>query len=158
MENERSPEHYWNLAKTWFEEHQGSLAWPFEQVAAFFHYLIYIVQDGSQEERCLMVGGMIVLLLIAYMIFMLGLREVILRLPGFNRVPLGLPQSKDYLVQPTGYDRPIEYEWRYPVLWIGGTEFNFEKAMLDKKDPLRFYLKTGTDVQFLSKHPGRDRK
>jgi hypothetical protein len=144
-------EHYWGLAKEWLEAHQHWLVWPFEQLSKLFYYVWNIVQNGSSQERVFLAGVVLAMVAGGYVLFMIGLREVLIRLPGFNRVPFGLPGSDDYLVKPTGYDRPVDFEWRYPNLWVSGTQFDFGKAMLDTNDTLLFYLKTGTEVRFVAK-------
>jgi len=151
MEQKKSFADYWEMVKTWLEQHQHWVSWPFVKISELFQYVLQIIQSGSTEERLILVAVIVAICMTVYVAFIIGVREIVIRLPGFNRVPFGLPQNDDYQVQPTGYDRPVEFEWRYPLLWVGGTEFSFNKAMLDAKSDLHFHLVTGTEVKFIPK-------
>lgn len=151
MEEEKKAEATWEQIKTWLQDHQHWLSWPFRKIFELWNYTWEVIDHGTAQERALLIMVVLAIGMVAYVLFILVLREVFIRMPGFNRVPYGLPQSDDYFVQPTGYDRPMEFEWRYPVVWVGGTEFSLHKALLDKDDPLKFYLNTGTEVKFVPK-------
>jgi|GEM_PF-6005261 len=157
MMEQKSFEDYWDLVKTWLKEHRAWVDWPVEKLSKLFNEAWGIIQEGSTQERMILAGVILAFFLVTYLIFILGLREILIRLPGFNRVPLGLPKSDDYQVKPTGFDHPVDFEWRYPNIWVGGTQFNIDKCYLDKNDPLHFFLKTNTEILFVRK-PKRKKK
>jgi hypothetical protein len=114
------------------------------------------VPQGDKE------GGGIAGILLMFVFLVLGvgvvyffavefLRRNRRSIPLLSRSPLGYPKPADYLVETSGMLKPEEFHYEWPDLVIAGTRYNLGRAERDPKNKLKFYLDTGTVVEFLPK-------
>lgn len=140
----------------WGERVEAGVLGIFNLVRAlaggFIHYAVLAFQTGGLVERLLLLGIFAVLIFALSVFLGVFVRNSLRSMPFLKQQPWGMPSSDAYLARPTGFDRPMPFAWRFPVLEIGGDRYDMRYAWkLSHKKQLQFELPTGTVIQFVER-------